>query len=96
MLCGSPETTKEFVKAWRERATRVAEEAFKLVQQEEKVAFGERSYFYHLERLEQEGIPFPMVEEDCEDLDQELLEDDRTTGLRFAEEGMASRSKDSK
>jgi hypothetical protein len=37
-----------------------------------------------------------MVEEDYEDLDQELLEDDRTTGLRFAEEGMASRSKDSK
>lgn len=72
------------------------EEAFKLVRQEEKVAFKEQLYFYHLERLEQEGIPFPIVEEDYKDLDPKLLKDDWTVGLRFAKEGIALSSKDSK
>jgi hypothetical protein len=90
MLCGSLEVANQYVKEWRERAVRVAVETFALVKQEEVKAFGDRSYFYHLERFETEGIPFPLVIEDKEEIDPEIWENDPTVQLRFAEEGVGS------
>ena len=43
-----------------------AVEAFALVVQKEKQAFGERSYYFHLDRLERFGVAFPQVEPDEE------------------------------
>jgi hypothetical protein len=43
-----------------------AVEAFTLVVQRERQAFGERSYFYHQDRLKHFGIAFPEVEPDEE------------------------------
>jgi hypothetical protein len=90
MLCGSLEVVNQYVKEWRERAVRVAVETFALVKQEEVKAFGDRSYFYHLERFETKGIPFPLVIEDKEEIDPEIWENDPTVQLRFAEEGVGS------
>ena len=56
-----------------------------------KLVFGERSYFYHLERFEQHGIPIPNVLEDTEELDPETWAGDPTIQFRFAEEGMEAR-----
>ena len=95
MLCSSPEAFKEYVRAQRERATLAAMEAFELVWQEERRVFGERLYVYYLDRLRLEGIPFPTIIEDLEELKQEAWEKHRTVDLRFAEEGMTSSSEDS-
>ena len=88
MLCGRVEAVEEYIRKWRERATRVAEEAFELVQREEERVFGKRSFFYHVRRLEKENIPFPEIVEDQEEVDVEGWENEQTMQLRFAEEGM--------
>ncbi len=36
-------------------------EAFKLVVEGEKWVFGEKSYWYNLERFERDGVPFPEL-----------------------------------
>jgi hypothetical protein len=72
MLCESLEVTNQYVKEWREQAVCVAVKAFALVKQEEVKAFRDRSYFYHLERFETKGIPFPLVIEDKEEMDLEV------------------------
>jgi hypothetical protein len=87
VLSSGPKGLKRFVTAWRKQATKAAQEAFAIVRQGEKAAFGDRSYFYHLERLEQNGIPFPVVMQDAECLEPGAWEGDRTVDFRFAEEG---------
>ena len=89
MLQGGDDAFNEYVRAWRERATRAAQDAFELVKEAEKRAFGLRSYFYHLERA-QEGIPFPVIHEDPEVVDIAAYEYDPTVRFRFAEEGEES------
>lgn len=66
LLRGHREGADMYIKAWRERAVAAAVEAFTLVVQKEKQAFGERSYFFHQDRLTRFGIAFPEVEPDEE------------------------------
>ena len=52
----------------------------------EKRVFGEKSYYYHLERHCSHGIPMPMVEPDIDILNKETLEAARKKELLFAED----------
>ena len=94
LLTGPRCDADQYIKEWRGRAVAAAEGAFRLVIQREKEAFGERSYFYHLERLENLGIPFPRIKPDdageCAD-DELTAEKGGVAGrLHFAEEGITS------
>ena len=65
------EAAREYISAWRQRATAAAVETMQLVRRREMEAFGDRSYFYHLDRLHLHGIPIPLLPDD-EDGDGEL------------------------
>ena len=77
----------EFVDKWRARATDVAVEAFQAVVEAEKEAFGEKSYFYHLERCQDLGIPMPVVEPDDDDMSGADIAMGKTVAMNFVEEG---------
>jgi hypothetical protein len=53
-----------YVQNWRGRASSTAVDLFQIVLQREKSAFGERSYFYHLERQVLHGIAIPGLSDD--------------------------------
>jgi len=86
LLSGSREEASKYVKAWREKAVAAAIEAFALVVQKEKQAFGEKSYYFHLDRLERFGLVFPEVEPDEEDEVEEG--ESKEGGADFAEAAM--------
>jgi hypothetical protein len=90
LLCGDREQASEYVRQWRKKAAAAAVEAFALVVELEKQAFGQKSYFYHSERLEQLAIPFPEVEPDeNEETDEGEVGGDGGCGADgFAEAGM--------
>jgi hypothetical protein len=67
MLGRDREAAREYVDKWRERAVEAVVEGFREVKEEEKRRFGEKSYFYHLDRMERLGIPMPVVEADEEE-----------------------------
>ena len=67
ILVSNREAAAIYLKKWRRRAVAIAVEAFELVVKEEKRLFGQKSYFYYLERKERLGIPIPVVEADKED-----------------------------
>ena len=87
LLCSDARYFWQFVAAWRERAAGAVQAAFKLVRETEMAAFGDRSYFYHHERLQLYSIPFPTVDPDAEDIGPDEWADDPTVNFRFAEEG---------
>jgi hypothetical protein len=86
LLSGSREEAGKYVKAWREKAVAAAVEAFVLVVQKEKQAFGAKSYYFHLDRLERFGLAFPEVDPDEEDEVEEG--ESREDGADFAEAAM--------
>jgi hypothetical protein len=53
-LGGDRSAVKEFVLAWRNRAEKLAVEAFKTVEAAERAAFGAKSYFNRIETPEDE------------------------------------------
>lgn len=75
------------IEQWRARAAEVAAEAFEAVVAAEKLAFGEKSYFYHLERCRELGIAMPVVEPDDDDMSGADITTDKTVAMAFAEEG---------
>lgn len=87
LLGGDTERVSAYIAQWRKRAEQTALEAFEVVKEEERRVFGEKSYFYHRERLDQQGIPIPTMSDDEEELDEGLVGRDRTVAMGFAEEG---------
>ncbi|ESZ98114.1 hypothetical protein SBOR_1493 [Sclerotinia borealis F-4128] len=88
LLLGPREIADEYIKNWRATAVIAAVDAFELMVQREKDVFGERSYFYHLDRLEKENIPFPVLEADVIRMDPDAFEDesgDQRSKPNFAE-----------
>ena len=54
-------------------------------------AFGDRSYFYHLDRQQIHGIPIPKLPDDeCRGDDEDREPADELEGLEFAEQGDAA------
>ncbi|CAM6002997.1 unnamed protein product [Sphagnum balticum] len=88
MLLGSREEADKYLKKWRDTAVEVAVEAFKLVVEEEKRVFGDKSYWYNLERLERDGVPFPDLAND-EGFDTDEGETPSRGEDNFAEKGDA-------
>ena len=66
MLSGDWEAATAYVRECRQRAEAAAVEAFEVLVRDEKRLFGEKSYFYHLERKQHLGIPIPTIEPDEE------------------------------
>ena len=77
----------ELVSAIRSKMPAAAVDALQLTREAEMRAFGEKSFFYHKERNDLYGIPFPVVEPDPEVV---LEEDSYTPDMVFAEEGPES------
>ena len=69
LLCSGKEAFWHTVNAWRERAVPAAKAAFELVWETEKAAFGDKSYFYHLERVKSLGIAFPALAPDEDEVE---------------------------
>jgi hypothetical protein len=106
LLNGTQEKAAAYVEGWRARAVAAAKEAFVLFIQTEKHVFGEKSYFFHLDRLQHQGIHFPEIEPDDESSSEEggggggSAVRDRKKGeglqvrnLDFAEAGLDTASK---
>ena len=84
----------ELVGAIRSKMPAAAVDALQLIREAEMRAFGEKSFFYHKERHDLHGIPFPAVEPDPE----VVLEDETAPSvpdMAFAEEGMEGTTDDS-
>jgi hypothetical protein len=90
MLRGDRAQAEAYVAAWREKAEAAAIEAFELFKSQEKQAFGEKSYFYHLDRFQQHGIPIPEMEPDEDEglEDNEAEEEAGRDASGFAEAGI--------
>jgi hypothetical protein len=90
LLCGDRALASRYVEDWRRRAVAAAVDAFAVVREAEKRVFGEKSYFFHLDRLENAGVPFPTIDPDedegCESGEAEVQGD--CTQTAFAEAGM--------
>ena len=84
----------ELVGAIRSKMPAAAVDALQLIREAEMRAFGEKSFFYHKERHDLHGIPFPAVEPDPE----VVLEDETAPSvpdMAFAEDGMEGATDDS-
>jgi hypothetical protein len=81
----------ELVTAIRSKMPATAVDALHLIREAEIRAFGEKSFFYHKERHDLHGIPFPMVEPDPEVVSED---DSYTPDMAFAEEGVESEVND--
>jgi hypothetical protein len=77
----------ELVTAIRSKMPAAAVDALHLIREVEMRAFGEKSFFYHKERHDLHGIPFPVVEPDPEVVSED---DSYTPDMAFAEEGVES------
>ena len=55
---------QRFVSEWREKAVQAAIEAMQLVREKEVESFGDRSYFYYLDRQTLYNIPMPEISDD--------------------------------
>jgi hypothetical protein len=87
LLGDDREMAHAFIAQWRGKAVPTVLSLYDDMIAEEKRVFGEKSYYYHLERLRVKGIPMPEVEPDVDVLDDDILEEARKEGLLFAEDG---------
>lgn len=81
-----------YVQEWRTRAIATAQETMQLVRLKEMAAFGQKSYFFHWDRLRLYGIAMPEISDDEGDDDGndegvEERAEESDPGIDFAEHG---------
>lgn len=92
MLLSSKEDMWNYVRAWRIKAVAAAIESHQIVRKLEMDAYGEKSYYYNLEKSVAEGVPMPTLPDDFgpEAPDSDLSDSEHERGgtpLKFAEQG---------
>lgn len=90
LLGADRDAAAQFISQWRERAVIEIVAAFNLVRSAEARHFGEASFFYHLHRQRELGVPIPILDSEEEDLADESDDeegDDLDGELLFAEMG---------
>jgi hypothetical protein len=76
----------KYIKQWRRKTVPVVLRLYQEMIDEEKRAFGDKSFYYHLELSRANGTPMPAIEADADVLDEEVVRAASEEGLLFAEE----------